>query len=409
MADLSWWLRHIESTHVQEIDMSLSRLSQVAERLALPRLAAWVVSVAGTNGKGSSCRFIEGLALAQGLRVGRFSSPHFLEYNERVCLQGEPATDAELVAAFERVEAARHDTPLTYFEYSALAAFDLFSRSQLDVCVLEVGLGGRLDAVNLIDADCALLVSVALDHQDYLGHDLNQIAIEKMGIARQGKPLIIGETAALPALTSFPEALGVQLLKRGQHFGERQGQWFWHQDGQMQCFPIVDTALPQENLAGALQAMAMSPFGLSLDVGAGQWLSRLSLPGRMQWVQRGQTRLLLDVAHNPHAAKRLASQLLSQPAPWQVVFAALADKDCQGIVEPLLPLAKAWHLVDLPGPRGMSARSLANRLPLSHPHCYPSVDAALDHLTRSTDPVLILGSFLTVTAAMQWLSNNPAT
>lgn len=402
MQDLDAWLAYIEQIHAKPIDMGLDRLRQVANRLELPKLGKWVVSVAGTNGKGSSCRFLEVLALQQGLKVGRYSSPHFERFNERVCLQAQPVSDSLLVQAFARVEQARAEISLSYFEFTTLAAFVVFAEQQLDVVILEVGLGGRLDAVNLVDADCAILVSVALDHQDFLGDDLNGIAAEKIGIARPAAPLFIGETKALEVLERAEQLTGSQVYRKGMDFGCRDGQFFWPQGS---C-PAFDSQLPQENLPAVLAAWASSPWALEVSQELQQALAVASLPGRMQTVRFQRASVLLDVAHNPHAAERLAGHLKNRPGPFAMVFSALADKDIAGIVRPFADLDCSWHLLPLAGPRGLTVAELAQQVQMPTMHLYDNLAPALQSACQPGAQVVVFGSFMTVSEAMAWLNQD---
>ena len=320
---LADWLSYLEQLHPSAIDMGLQRVQQVATQLGLSRPAPLVITVTGTNGKGSTCAFLESLLLAQGLKVAVYSSPHLLRYNERVRIAGVDATDAELCAAFAEVERARAQISLTYFEMGTLAAFWLFERAALDAVVLEVGLGGRLDAVNLIDADLALITSIGLDHADWLGDTRESVAFEKAGILRAGKPALCGDLdPPLPLLERVAE-LDCPLFIRGRDYDLTIDGAVWHWRGlnvrgevlQLDALPLLD--LPLENAALAVQAYALldlpwRPAQLAAALAATRVVGRLDRR-QLHWQGKSLT-LLLDVGHNPHAAEYLA-QLRATLAP----------------------------------------------------------------------------------------------
>lgn len=394
-ATLAQWLEKIERYHPSEIELGLERLQQVWQKMACA-VNATVVTVAGTNGKGSTCAYIDAILTAHGLTVGRYSSPHFHQFNERILLAQQPIDDAQLVSAFEAVDAARADIPLTYFEFTTLAAFYCYSQAQLDVWVLEVGLGGRLDAVNLIDADVAVLTSVGLDHQDYLGDTLMAIGREKAGICRAGKPFVLGLHEPPASVLDVAHTTGATVYQRGVAFDEvangvRCGQT---------VYPVESINLPAINVATAVQAAALV---LDLQVPkVTQALSQANLVGRMQQLLWQQQTVILDVAHNPEAAENLAKQLAGRQ--FAIVFAGLADKDLRGVVQALEPLAKAWHLASLGVPRGLSSEKIAERTQLQA-NCYDNPEQALAGALRSGENVLVCGSFYTVSAALTWLNS----
>ena len=336
---LAQWLAYLEQLHPSAIDMGLDRVREVAQRLGLTRPAPRVVTVTGTNGKGSTCAFLASLLRASGQRVGVYASPHLVRYNERVDVDGTLASDSDLCTAFAAVEAARGEISLTYFEVGTLAAFWLFERARLDVAVLEVGLGGRLDAVNLIDADLALVTSIGLDHAEWLGDTRESVAVEKAGIFRAGKPALCGDLEPPAPLIQAAERLGAPLLLRGEAFDlqiESAG-WFWRgRDAQgnalaLPGLPLLD--LPMENAALALQAYALLdqpwlPEQIAAALQATRMTGRLD---RRQVERAGETRsVLLDVAHNPHAAEYLARRLAIEP-PQLVLL--LNKLERQGLAE----------------------------------------------------------------------------
>ncbi|HYQ55608.1 MAG TPA: bifunctional tetrahydrofolate synthase/dihydrofolate synthase [Pseudomonas sp.] len=416
---LGEWLAYLEQLHPSAIDMGLERSQQVLARLALGKLAPRVVTVTGTNGKGSTCAFVASLLRAQGLRVGVYSSPHLLRYNERVLLDGQEASDAQLCEAFAAVEAARGDISLTYFEMGTLAAFWLFHRSGLDAVVLEVGLGGRLDTVNVVDADLALVTSIGVDHVDYLGDTRELVAFEKAGIFRQGKPALCGDLDPPQPLLDKALELAAPLFLRGRDFDLASAESGWHWRGttaegvqvELRDLPLLD--LPMENATLALQAYLL--MGLPWDAGQiRQALLDTRITGRLDrrmvnW-QGKRIELLLDVGHNPHAAEYLARRLSAQPLKGRrlAVFGLLADKDLGGVLEPLQGLVDEWAVAPLQTPRSRPAAELAGALTNLGVavKSYASVDAALEgQCAQATadDQILLFGSFFCVAEALEWL------
>lgn len=419
---LNDWLAYLERLHPSAIDMGLDRSRAVAQALGLGRPAPRVVTVTGTNGKGSTCAFIAQLFATQGLKTGLYSSPHLRRYNERVRIEGREASDSELCEAFEAVERARGDISLTYFEMGTLAAFWLFERAQLDAVVLEVGLGGRLDAVNLIDADVAVVTNIGLDHAEWLGDSRESVALEKAGIFRTGAPAVCGDPLPPATLLESASRLPAPLKLRGRDFdlcvdGPR---WRWHgvsATGEpllLQDLPPLD--LPQENAAVALQAYAM--LGLPWEAERlKQALATTQVVGRLdrrQVIWHGkQLDLLLDVAHNPHASSYLAGRLASCPLRGRrlAVFGLLADKDIAGVVEPLLGVVGSWAVTPLPSPRSCSAERLAQTLNERgasvsiYPHVSHAIEAQCDAAVEG-DELLIFGSFYCVAEALEWLDRN---
>ncbi len=413
------WLAYLEQLHPSAIDMGLERSQQVATRLGLGKLAPRVVTVTGTNGKGSTCAFVASLLRAQGLKVGVYSSPHLLRYNERVRIDGADASDERLCEAFAAVEAARGEISLTYFEMGTLAAFWLFQQSALDAVVLEVGLGGRLDAVNLIDADLALVTSIGVDHADYLGDTRESVAFEKAGIFRQGKPALCGDLNPPQPLLDKARELACPFLLRGRDFDlattDRHWQWRGTRgDGssvELHDLPLLD--LPMENAALALQAYLL--MGLPWEAGQiRQALLDTQVTGRLdrravRWQGR-RLELLLDVGHNPHAAEYLAARLAARPFKGRrlAVFGLLADKDLEGVIAPLAGVVDEWAVAPLETPRSRPAAELAAALTNvgATVKSYASVDAALEgQCAQATadDQILLFGSFFCVGQALEWL------
>lgn len=419
---LADWLAYLEQLHPSAIDMGLERSRAVAERLGLTRPASRVVTVTGTNGKGSTCAFLASLLQAQGLKVGVYSSPHLLRYNERVQVAGVEASDVELCAAFAAVEAARGEISLTYFEMGTLAAFWLFQRAGLDVAVLEVGLGGRLDAVNLIDADLALITSIGLDHADWLGDTRDSVAFEKAGILRPGKPALCGDLEPPSTLLEQVALLKAPLFLRGRDYGltiDAQG-WSWFgldakgEALRLDSLPLLD--LPMENAALALQAYALLDLPWqAAQIGAA--LARTRVTGRLDrrtlnWQGKALT-LLLDVGHNPHAAEYLAQRLAAKPPAGRrlAVFGLLADKDLAGVVQPLLRQVADWAVAPLPTSRTRPAGELQAYLHNCGARvvAYVDVQSALQaqcDQASAGDEILLFGSFYCVAEALEWLARH---
>lgn len=416
------WLAYLEQLHPSAIDMGLERSQEVATRLGLGKPAPRVVTVTGTNGKGSTCAFVASLLRAQGLKVGVYSSPHLLRYNERVQIEGVEASDEALCQAFEAVEAGRGEISLTYFEMGTLAAFWLFQRSGLDAVVLEVGLGGRLDAVNLIDADLALVTSIGIDHSDWLGDSRDSVAFEKAGIFRPGRPALCGDLDPPQPLLDQAATLACPFFLRGRDYdlGITDRDWHWRglngkgQNVELVGLPLLD--LPMENAALALQAYLL----LDLPWDAGQIATALQgtrvvgrLDRRMVTWQGKSLTLLLDVGHNPHAADYLARRLASRAPKGRrlAVFGLLADKDLDGVLAPLHTLVQDWAVAPLPTPRTRPSAQLQVALENlgASVASYASVQAALEaQCAKATaeDEILLFGSFYCVGEALEWLARH---
>ncbi len=314
---LAEWLEYIERQHPKTIDMGLDRVREVAARMRLKRPAKKVITVGGTNGKGSTVAFIEAIARAAGWKVGAYTSPHLLAYNERVRIEGADAGDADLVAAFEAVEAARGDTLLTYFEYGTLAALWLFERSQLDLAILEVGLGGRLDATNLVDPDVAVITTVDLDHQDWLGGDRELIGFEKAGIARAWKPLVLGEDDPPASVLRHAYAIGASAIRAGCDFFFQPtdaGHWRWREVGYAVELPLPKLAAPAQMRNAATAIAALRALGKKLPSAViAEGVANANVAGRLQRFEREGVEIVVDVGHNPQAARELAAWLAAAP------------------------------------------------------------------------------------------------
>lgn len=415
---LPQWLAMLESRHAEaQINLGLERVRSVKERMAL-QFDCPVIMVAGTNGKGSTCAMLESILLRAGYKVGLYIKPHFLDFNERARVGGELASDADLIASFEVVEAARATTDLTYFEFTTLAIMHLLAGAKLDVVILEVGLGGRLDAVNVIDADVAIVTSIDIDHVDYLGSTREEIGFEKAGIFRAGKPAICSDPVPPASLLAHAQAIGADLWLLGTDFNYSGDKQQWNFGGRS----LRRNSLAYPSLRGANQILnasaalaALEALKLQLPVGAQDVRSGLvmvELPGRFQ-VLPGRPTVILDVAHNPHAASALNQNLGNMgfhPYTY-AVFGCMADKDIDGVLQAMSEHVDHWCLCDLPSARAAGASAIAAQVQLL---------AGIDDLERSVsifadpgaayanamsragenDRIVVFGSFLTVAGVM---------
>jgi dihydrofolate synthase / folylpolyglutamate synthase len=418
MRTLAEWLALHESVHPKAIDMDLTRVTAVARALGLTTPAFRVMTVAGTNGKGSTVVHADALLRALGAVTGMFTSPHFVRYNERIRVGGAEVGDAELIAAFERIEAARGATTLTFFEFNTLAALSVFAARQVDVAVLEVGLGGRLDATNLLDADVAVLTSIGFDHRDFLGDTLDLIGAEKAGIFRARRPAVLGTPDMPPSVFARIAALPARALIAGRDFS-----WQVHADGwSYRGLGIALEQLPAPRLAGSIQyrnaataLAAVEALGPPAALSASRVSAALGdvrLAGRMQIVA-GPVEWILDIAHNEPAARVLAGHLRERPLPAPggrtlAVVGVLADKDAAGIAKAVAGLIDAWIVCALPGARGRSAAELARCLALGAADLTlaASVEegcAIAAERARPGDRVVVFGSVYTVGPALEWL------
>lgn len=402
--------------HPREIELGLDRVSAVWKALGAPSPAGTVVTVGGTNGKGSTVAFLEGMLAAGGCRVGAFTSPHLLRYNERVRIAGVEATDSQLTAAFERIEIARADIPLTYFEFGTLAALLLFAESGLDAALLEVGLGGRLDAVNLVDADAAIVTTVALDHEDWLGRDREVIAREKAGIFRPRRPAILGDADSPASLLAEARRIGSRPILAGldYRFESTRSGWTWSTGSTRLELPptALDAPCQRANAAAAIAALHALSDRLGWNVAAiAQGAAHARAAARLQRFM-GAAELIVDVAHNPQAAGVLAAWLDDHPSAGRniAVFGALADKDIEGIVAPLREFIDAWVLsgLDTESSRGLDLAALARRVEQSGLReidaTQPVLADALDHALQRAGPgdrVIAFGSFFVASAALR--------
>ena len=411
---LDEWLGWQETLHPQLIELGLERIQQVFQRLHPSPPPFTVITIAGTNGKGSSVALLESIFLSAGYRVGAYTSPHLQRYNERIRINARVVDDEPICAAFQRIDEARADISLTYFEFGTLAALDLFYRTPLDIVLLEVGLGGRLDAVNIIDSDVALITSIGLDHTDWLGSDRESIAREKAGIMRAGKPVVCSDDDIPEAIYEVANQTGSELhcLGRDFNYSRTAEGWLWSgQDQQQHCFSLPN--LPGEhqlrNAAGVM--MVLDCLAESLPVryeDVQQGLMHLRVVGRQQ-IQLGKFEWIFDVAHNAQSAVVLASLLGVRNRPrTHAIVGMLKDKDIAAVLGPVLPYVTDWYCVDLAVPRGAQARQLEAVLKALDPTAivslYGDVSAAMTELEKTAaegDQMLVFGSFYTVAEALQ--------
>ncbi|NIP15499.1 MAG: bifunctional tetrahydrofolate synthase/dihydrofolate synthase [Pseudomonadales bacterium] len=407
-ATLPGWLQYIEEQHPQKIELGLDRVKSVAARLGVHKPAPVSIIIAGTNGKGSTTTFAEAVLLGAGLSVGATLSPHLHVFNERIRVNGRCCGDAELVAAFERVEAARNGVPLTYFEFAALAALQVFRSAAVDVAVLEVGLGGRLDAFNIVDAEVAVVTSIGLDHQSFLGDDLETIGREKAGVFRVGQKVVLGGDVT-ESVRAQARALGCAVVEpeRGYRVeGEADGSWRFAGLG------LDLPALPAGGLAPENCAMGLCAARLALEAGDGAdreyrritddlvraAVTRAKLPGRLETVAWRDRRVLLDVAHNPAGAQFLSAQLRARGyGPVIGIIGSLGDKDTEGVARNLAANVRRWVCVGVDDDRGLPAAEVAERVAGVSPcETAPDAESALDQarsLTGPGDVILVCGSF----------------
>ncbi len=416
MKTLQEWLEWCEQLHPVAIDMGLDRVKTVADRMAL-KFDCPVITVAGTNGKGSTCAMLEAILLEAGYRTGVYTSPHLVHFEERCRLHGESAKPEQFAQAFAAVEAVRGDVSLTYFEFSTLAILHMMAQSNLDVAILEVGLGGRLDAVNIVDADCAVITSIDIDHTAILGKDRESIGFEKAGIMRAGRPVIVSDPVPPQSVLDHAAAIGADLWRFGQDFnfsGDKQ-QWGWAGRGRRyagMAYPALRGANQLVNASGVLAALdALRPRIPVTAQAVRNGLAMVELPGRFQIIP-GEPVLVLDVAHNPHSVAALAENLdaMGFYPTTHAVFGAMADKDLLPMLQRVNPLIDRWYFTDLPLPRAAKAVDLHQEWTEQntrkdvtaslHPSPMGALRAAID-AADPTDRIVVFGSFYTVGGVLQ--------
>ncbi|HJV27623.1 MAG TPA: bifunctional tetrahydrofolate synthase/dihydrofolate synthase [Aromatoleum sp.] len=407
---LGGWLELLESRHTQAIQLGLERVSQVRDALKASSDVV-VITVGGTNGKGSTCAMLEAILLAAGYRVGCYTSPHLVRYNERVRINGVEVSDERLVDGFTAVEAARGAVPLTYFEHGTLAAWHCFCREPLDVVILEVGLGGRLDAVNAIDPDCAIVTGVAMDHMDYLGDTREKIGFEKAGIFRAERPAICADPLPPASLVAYAREIRADLRLVTEDFGFSgdRTQWvWWSRSGTRRgglAYPALRGANQLLNASAVMMALETLRNRIPVSMQAvRQGLMLVELPGRFQ-VLPGKPSVVLDVAHNPQAAGVLSENLSNMgffPETWAVV-GMLADKDVEGVMRLIQDRVDHWLVTSLPGSRGLAADALAERMRVAGVKgdigCFDRPAEAFseaEQRAQEGDRIVVFGSFLTV-------------
>ncbi|MBS3803356.1 MAG: bifunctional tetrahydrofolate synthase/dihydrofolate synthase [Oleiphilaceae bacterium] len=415
-ASLDQWLNYLEALHPSEIDLGLDRVLLVLRRLLPKPPRARIITVAGTNGKGTTVACIEALLLAAGRRVGAYTSPHLNHYNERIRIQGQDVEDAALIAAFQRIDTARAGISLTYFEFGTLAAFLVMDAAGVEDWVLEVGLGGRLDAVNVLDPDLAIVTSVDIDHVSWLGADRDSIGFEKAGIFRTQRPAIYADNDPPQSVLQQAQAQQVRLWRFGEHYSlSRNGRQVDIPElGRSVPLPLVP--LPGTSIAAAVRAGLWLEPALS-DRAIQDALARVRVPGRFECVH-SRPDVILDVGHNPHAARWLAGRLVERAGPGaeiHAVYACLSDKDAAGVVKAMSSVVTHWFLAGLDpvrAPRGLGVDALEEKikgvLPEVGHQCFHSLATAIDRAldqARPEDVIIIFGSFFTVTEARSHLES----
>lgn len=412
------WLHWQESLHFTAIELGLERCRRVANNMGLLNPSYNVISVAGTNGKGSSIIMLDRILRNAGYKIGRYTSPHLLRYNERICINGNEASDTELCESFDRIDRARGDISLTYFEFGTLAALDLFRQHNVQLAILEVGLGGRLDAVNILDADISLITSIDIDHQEWLGNNRESIGREKAGIFRNLAPAICSEPNPPQSLLDCSEALGtpISILGSDYQFNLINDTWSWStKDTRIERLPrpMKYCDFQIQNASGVLMLLAkiQDEYPVSTE-NIKQGLSSFRLKGRFQIIP-GAIPKILDVAHNRESIKALVNNLKMIPCygKTHIILGMLKDKDHQRVIKELIEITDTWHFVSISQDRGIEAKILTSELKalgrLENISEYSNVEEALDKLHKLSMPddrIIITGSFYTVGAAIRYLN-----
>nr|WP_319535174.1 bifunctional tetrahydrofolate synthase/dihydrofolate synthase [uncultured Vibrio sp.] len=409
-SSLEVWLDYLANIHSSAIDLGLDRVQAVANKANLTKPAPTVITVAGTNGKGSTCALMEAILLDAGYSVGVYSSPHLIRYNERVRINGIDVEDAKHCQAFDYVEKQRGDITLSLFEFGTLAALRIFQTEKVDVVLLEVGLGGRLDATNVVDHDVSVITSLAVDHVDWLGDDINVIGFEKAGIYRSGKPAICGQPLPPATVAAHADDIGAEFFQVGIQFDYQLTEkgWKWT-SGAFDLEDLPVPSLPLPNAATALMALGASELQIT-DINLVNGLNNARLAGRMQVLQN-KPEIVLDVAHNPHSAQYLVEKVKQQYAGKNihVVVAMLHDKDIKATIEALTPIATQWYPGSLTGPRAATAEELCQYLPQGQVQFQTPVAAfeSAKANAQQEDVILVVGSFHTVGEVLEhWQASN---
>ncbi len=413
---LELWLDYIQQLHPVKWDLGLERVSQVASRLGVEHPGGQVIVIAGTNGKGTTCECLQAMALAAGKKVGLTTSPHLISFNERIRINGVSALDTEIVTAFEKIETARGTVSLSYFEFSALAAMQIFREAEVDIAILEVGLGGRLDAMNLVTPDLCVITQIALDHQDYLGETKEAIGLEKAGILRQGVPLVLLDSPVTESILDQAEKLAVPVSQLGDEYGYQSGRyWCRDSEGQLVSHEVEQMGwLPSASIAGALQAAQIAGFAPD-NAGFKEILDQTRLAGRMQQIQWHGRRLILDVAHNPSAAEYLLEQIRGIEDRKQVlaVVGMYADKDFATVLNLLNEVVDAWYFTETNEARSAPSTDLKKVLSEEMQPaacCYGKVVSAFEAAFEASGPgtiILVFGSFPVVGTVLDLLEVEP--
>ncbi|MBD1564081.1 bifunctional tetrahydrofolate synthase/dihydrofolate synthase [Vibrio sp. S12_S33] len=408
-SSLAVWLDYLANIHTSAIDLGLDRVQAVAQKAHLTKPAPTVITVAGTNGKGSTCAIMEAILLDAGYRVGVYSSPHLIRYNERVRINGLELSDEKHAQSFSFIEEQRGEISLSLFEFGTLAALRLFQTEKVDVVLLEVGLGGRLDATNVVDHDVSIITSLAIDHVDWLGDDINVIGYEKAGIYRSGKPAICGQPKPPATVAAHADDIGAQLHQVGIQFSYElvsDTTWNWR-SGRFELTQLPVPSLPLPNAATALMALGCTELDLS-DVNIVNGLKNVTLAGRMQTINDAPT-IVLDVAHNPHSAQYLADQLQQRYAQRTIhmVVGMLHDKDVESTLKQLQPISSAWYPASLSGPRAAKAEELCRHLEQYVGQFTNPVSAFEAAMTQAkeNDVIVVVGSFHTVGEVLEHWQN----
>jgi dihydrofolate synthase/folylpolyglutamate synthase len=416
--NLDDWLHRIENLHPLKWDLGLARVGEVAGKLGVINPAPIVFLVAGTNGKGSTCEYLAAFCEQLGLSAGKATSPHFLRFNERVVIDGEMASDEVLCETFESIERARGEISLSYFEFAALAALVIFKDRAVDVAILEIGLGGRLDAMNIVDPTVSVITQIALDHESWLGDNLEKIAVEKAVVMRSGKVCVVSDASPPDSIYSCAADLDSELLFLGKDYGIADGRaWYTSNQGEIIEVNYSDSGhLPLPSAAAAMQALVsagLRPDDSGLEFGLERVLQSARLPGRLQWLDADK-RILLDVAHNPNAAGYLKTYLQSIPQVRRIhaVVGMYSDKDCDSVFSILRCCIDHWYVTGLEGPRGASAEELEHLLSnqaVCAVNTYDKISLAYEsavEMAGETDLVLVFGSFPVVAEVLKLTSYN---
>ncbi|WP_286233086.1 bifunctional tetrahydrofolate synthase/dihydrofolate synthase [Thalassotalea sediminis] len=397
---LDEWLSYIERIHATEIDMGLQRISEVANRLSIAFENSTVITVAGTNGKGTTCAFLENALCAEHMSVAVYSSPHINRFNERLRINKQDIDDQALVAGFEQIEACRGDISLTYYEYTTLVALTILQAQAPEYIILEVGLGGRLDATNIIDADIAVITTVDLDHQAFLGNDRESIGYEKAGIIRKGKPVVVGDTNPPKSVLEHAKNTESILYCRNTDFSISDGTTGWQWIGKgIALRELPEGHIPRDNIATALQVLQLLEYPLSAS-NISKLIKQTKVAGRTEVISR-ECDIMLDVGHNPLAARYLADIVANYPCGnVYAVLGMLADKDIENTIKPLLPIVKQWFLASLDDvPRGASSADLAQHFQQHNVLTFDNVIEGFKMASsniKNNDLILVFGSFFTV-------------